>query len=65
MIVEDELDEEWQTQYWMTDVGINLNYLDEDLEKVLPPTDAWRWPDMRAMEEGDFEKAEQEKGRLE
>lgn len=61
MLVEEELDKEWNSQYWMTDIALNLNYMDEELQKVLPPTDAWRRPDMRAMEEGDFDKAETEK----
>ena len=49
----------------MNDIAINLNYTDEDLEKVLPPTDSRRWPDMRAMERGDYETADREKKRLE
>ena len=49
----------------MNDISINLNYLDEDLAWHLPPTDSRRRPDMRAMEQGDYELAEWEKRWLE
>lgn len=49
----------------MNDIAINLNYTDDELEKVLPPTDSRRRPDMRAMERGDYETADREKKRLE
>lgn len=49
----------------MNDIAINLNYIDDELEKVLPPTDSWRRPDMWAMERGDYETADWEKKRLE
>lgn len=49
----------------MNDIAINLNHIDEELEKVLPPTDSRRWPDMRAMERGDYETADWEKKWLE
>ena len=40
MQVEEEHDEEWAKQYRMTDIALNLNYMDEELEQKLPPTDA-------------------------
>jgi len=42
----------------MNDIAINLNYIDEELAAKLPPTDSRRRPDMRAMENGDYETAE-------
>lgn len=63
--VGDEEDEEWDKLLRMNDIAINLNYTDDELEKVLPPTDSRRRPDMRAMERGDYETADREKKRLE
>ena len=59
--MQDDEDEEWDWVLRMNDIAINLNHIDEELEKVLPPTDSWRWPDMRAMERGDYETADWEK----
>ena len=49
----------------MNDIALNLNYIDEELEKVLPPTDSWRRADMRFMENGDYTNADIEKKWLE
>ena len=43
----------------------NLNYIDDEMRKSLPPTDSRRRPDQRLMEEGDYDKASLEKHRLE
>jgi len=42
----------------MNDIALNLNHMDSELEEMLPPTDSWWWPDIRAMEEGNFELAD-------
>lgn len=44
---------------------INLNYLDEHMKRTLPPTDTRRRLDQRLMEEGDYDRAADEKHRLE
>ena len=44
---------------------INLNYIDEEMKKTLPPTDTRRRPDQRYMEEGKYDLAASEKNRLE
>ena len=43
----------------------DLNYLTEDMKKILPPTDSRFRPDQRLMEYQDLEKAADEKHRLE
>jgi len=43
----------------------NLNYLDDEMKRALPPTDCRRRPDQRLLEEGDFDRAAEEKHRLE
>ncbi len=43
----------------------NLNYLDDEMKKTLPPTDCRRRPDQRFMEEGNYDRAADEKHRLE
>ncbi len=44
---------------------INLNYIDDYLRQTLPPTDSRRRTDQRLMEEGDLDRAAEEKHRLE
>lgn len=61
----EEEDTEWDMNYRMNDFALNLNYIDEDLAAVLPPTDSRFRPDMRAFENGKTEQAELEKRRLE
>ena len=43
----------------------NLNYIDDDMKKTLPPTDCRRRNDQRFMEEGRYDEASEEKHRLE
>ena len=43
----------------------NLNYIDEEMKRTLPPTDCRRRPDQRKMEEGNYDVAADEKHRLE
>lgn len=45
--------------------SINLNYIDDMMLKTLPPTDTRRRSDQRYMEEGNYDKAADEKQRLE
>ena len=39
----------------MPDMAMSLNQVNDELLKTLPPTDSRFRPDMRAMEEGDYE----------
>lgn len=57
--------ENWEKQYGMTHHSLQLNYLPNWLRGKLPPTDSRFRPDQRALENGDFELASQEKHRLE
>ena len=52
-------------QYNFTKFTIMLNHLTEDLKKVLPRSDSRLRPDQRALENGQFELAAEEKHRLE
>jgi oxysterol-binding protein 1 len=49
----------------LTSFAITLNALNPTLEKFLPPTDTRLRPDQRAMEEGRYDDAADEKVRLE
>ncbi|TBU64886.1 Oxysterol-binding protein-domain-containing protein [Dichomitus squalens] len=51
--------------YGFTYFGITLNEITPDLKGYLPPTDSRYRPDVRALEEGDLDTAEQEKQRIE
>jgi oxysterol-binding protein-related protein 3/6/7 len=51
--------------YGFTSFGITLNEITEDLAGKLPPTDSRFRPDVRALEVGDIDEAEAQKGRLE
>ncbi|CAF0976428.1 unnamed protein product [Rotaria sp. Silwood1] len=51
--------------YGFTRFAIELNELDDDLRKQLPPTDTRFRPDQRLLEAGQVEKAEKEKARIE
>jgi len=51
--------------YGFTFWGITLNEVTGDLEGKLPPTDSRYRPDVRALEEGNLERAEAEKERVE
>ena len=60
-----KLPQKSELMYHFTSFGINLNYMPEDLRKVLPATDSRQRPDQRALENGDLELATLEKQRLE
>lgn len=51
--------------YGFTSFGITLNEITPDLEGKLPPTDSRFRTDVRALEEGDLDLAEEEKLRIE
>ncbi|KAH9487918.1 Oxysterol-binding protein [Bulinus truncatus] len=51
--------------YGFTRFAIELNELDPDMSKFLPPTDSRFRPDQRLLEEGKISEAEAEKHRLE
>ncbi|KAI0348701.1 hypothetical protein BDW22DRAFT_1386317 [Trametopsis cervina] len=51
--------------YGFTSFGITLNEITPDLEGKLPPTDSRLRPDVRALEEGNVDLAEDEKVRVE
>jgi oxysterol-binding protein 1 len=51
--------------YFFTKYACNLNYLDDEMKKSLPPTDCRRRPDQRLMEQGLYDPAAAEKHRLE
>lgn len=51
--------------YGFTSFGITLNEITPDLEGRLPPTDSRFRPDVRALEEGKLDLAEEEKARVE
>ena len=51
--------------YGFTSFGITLNEITPDLEGHLPPTDSRLRPDVRALEEGNLDLAEEGKARVE
>jgi len=51
--------------YGFTSFGITLNEITSDMEGKLPPTDSRCRPDVRALEEGHLEVAEEAKTRVE
>lgn len=51
--------------YGFTSFGITLNEITPDLQGKLPPTDSRLRPDVRALEEGNVDLAEDEKVRVE
>lgn len=51
--------------YGFTAYGITLNEITSDLEGKLPPTDSRLRPDVRALEEGNVDLAEEQKTQLE
>ncbi|KAK9713825.1 hypothetical protein RND81_06G053800 [Saponaria officinalis] len=56
---------EFPTRYNLSRFAITLNELTPGLEENLPPTDSRLRPDQRHLENGEFEKANAEKLRLE
>ncbi|XP_035826525.1 oxysterol-binding protein-related protein 6 [Aplysia californica] len=57
--------ENHELYYGFTRFAIELNELDPDMSKYLPPTDSRFRPDQRLLEEGKITEAEAEKNRLE
>jgi hypothetical protein len=57
--------ENQERMYFFTKFCCNLNYIDDEMKKTLPPTDCRRRPDQRLMEEAKFDPAAAEKHRLE
>ncbi|EFH44023.1 oxysterol-binding family protein [Arabidopsis lyrata subsp. lyrata] len=53
------------TRYNLTSFAITLNELTPGLQEILPPTDSRLRPDQRHLENGEYEKANLEKQRLE
>ncbi|CAH2078249.1 unnamed protein product [Thlaspi arvense] len=53
------------TRYNLTTFAITLNELTPGLQEILPPTDSRLRPDQRHLENGEYEKANLEKQRLE
>ncbi|PON92985.1 Oxysterol-binding protein [Trema orientale] len=53
------------TRYNLTSFAITLNELTSGLQEKLPPTDSRLRPDQRHLENGEYEKANAEKQRLE
>ncbi|OCH96631.1 hypothetical protein OBBRIDRAFT_743469 [Obba rivulosa] len=51
--------------YGFTSFGVTLNEITPDLQGKLPPTDSRFRPDVRALEEGKLDLAEEEKARVE
>lgn len=51
-------------QYYLTEVGLMLNYLNPDLQRHLPPTDSRYRYDLRLYEQGKFRGADFEKTRM-
>lgn len=51
-------------QYYMTEVGLMVNYINGDLRRQLPPTDTRLRPDLRLYEQGKFRGADFEKLRM-
>mgnify|MGYP004701227991 FL=1 len=54
-----------KTPFNLTDFAITLNALPERLKEWLPPTDTRLRPDQRAMEEGRYDDASDDKNRVE
>lgn len=51
--------------YFFSYYTLNLNFINEEMKRSLPPTDTRRRPDQRSMEEGKYDNAASEKHRLE
>lgn len=51
--------------YYFSKFAVDLNYIDDGLRECLPPTDTRLRPDLRALENQDFDLAATEKARLE
>ena len=55
----------YEFYYYFCRFTMQLNYLPENLKKILPPTDSRMRPDQRALENGLIKLAAQEKSRIE
>lgn len=55
----------WDHSYHLTLFGLQLNYIDEHLAQLLPPTDSRFRTDQRALENGDLRLANTEKTSIE
>eukprot|EP00268_Persea_americana_P025844 TRINITY_DN2520_c0_g1_i13.p1 TRINITY_DN2520_c0_g1~~TRINITY_DN2520_c0_g1_i13.p1 ORF type:complete len:116 (+),score=29.47 TRINITY_DN2520_c0_g1_i13:23-349(+) len=53
------------TRYNLSSFAITMNELSSGLQEKLPPTDSRLRPDQRFLENGEYEKADAEKLRLE
>jgi hypothetical protein len=51
--------------YFMSKFCLQLNYLTDELDAMLPPTDSRRRPDQTSLELGHFELAAEQKHLLE
>ena len=51
--------------YGFTEFTCNVNYINDEMRKSLPPTDTRLRPDQRLMEEAKYDEAAEEKHRLE
>lgn len=56
---------DWEKIYHFTEFTLQLNMIDDHLEKQLPPTDSRLRPDQRCLENGELNFANDEKHRLE
>ena len=54
-----------ERMYGFTEFTCNLNYINDEMRKTLPPTDTRLRPDQRLMEQAKYDEAAQEKHRLE
>jgi len=54
-----------EARFYFSDFTINLNNLNDDLKKLLPPSDSRFRPDQRALENQEIDLASNEKHRLE
>lgn len=63
-IIEDKYLNNNQNEYYLPNMSYNLNYLTEDMMKVLPPTDSRFRPDIREYEEGSNDKAAEIKTKM-
>lgn len=57
--------EQWAHLYHLSLFGLQLNYIDPELERHLPPTDSRLREDQRALENGDMKAAGEEKMNIE
>lgn len=62
---EAELYPEYKRMFGFNHVSLNLNYSNEDMLKVISPTDTRRRGDQKFYEEGKVDEADEEKVRLE